>query len=68
MTDSAPMQTFVGAKTVAKKVRGFKSVAASISRKEHIPVDNADRILAVSSRHASAKAKKANPALKRVKG
>lgn len=67
MTDSAPMQTFVGAKTV-KKPRGFKSVAASISRKEHIPVDNADRILAVSSRNASAKAKKANPALKRVKG
>lgn len=52
---------------MAKKVRGFRSVAASISRKEHIPVDNADRILAVSSRNAGAKAKKANPRLNKVK-
>lgn len=53
---------------MAKKQRGFKAVAASISRKEHMPVDRANAILAQSSRNASAKAKKANPALEKVKG
>jgi hypothetical protein len=47
---------------------GFKSVAAGIAAKEGIPLKNAGAILAASSRNASAKAKKANPRLKRVKG
>lgn len=47
---------------------GFKAVAASISKKEGISKDRAGAILASASRGASAAAKKANPALKRVKG
>lgn len=47
---------------------GFKAVAGKIAAKEGIPIDRADAILAASSRGASAKAKKANPRLKRVKG
>jgi hypothetical protein len=46
----------------------FKSTAAQIARKERISKARASAILAVSSRNASAAAKKANPALKRVKG
>lgn len=46
---------------------GFKAVAESIASKQGIPMKNAGAILANSSRHASAKAKKNNPRLKRVK-
>ncbi len=46
----------------------FKSVQNKISKKEHVSKDSAARILASSSRNASAKAKKENPKLKRVKG
>ncbi|MEW6655155.1 MAG: hypothetical protein AB1394_17035 [Bacteroidota bacterium] len=46
---------------------GFKSVQASIARKEGISKDRAGAILASASRKASAKAKKANPRLNRVK-
>ena len=46
----------------------FKSVEKKISKKEGIPMKNAGAILANASRHASAKAKKANPNLKKVKG
>jgi hypothetical protein len=53
---------------VAGKPKGFTNVAKSIAKKEGIPAKNARAILAVSSRDASPKAKKANPALKRVKG
>lgn len=45
---------------------GFAKVAAKIERKEGVSKKSADAILASASRHASAKAKKANPRLKRV--
>ena len=47
---------------------GFKSVQASIAKKEGVSKKRAGAILAASSRNASAKAKRANPRLKRVKG
>lgn len=47
---------------------GFKKVAASIERKEGVSKERADAILASSSRHASAAAKRRNPRLKRVTG
>jgi len=53
---------------VKKKVSGFKNVAADIARREHIPVKRAGAILASSSRKASAKAKRKNPNLYKVKG
>lgn len=46
----------------------FKSVAKGIAYKEHLPESAARAILAKSSRNASAKAKRKNPRLKRVKG
>lgn len=46
----------------------FKSVQKKISKKEHVPMTIAARILASASRNASAAAKRKNPALKRVKG
>lgn len=53
---------------MAKKHPGFKAVQAKIAAKAGIPMKNAGAILAKSSRNASAKAKKANPRLNRVKG
>lgn len=47
--------------------RGFKAVQKSIAAKEGINSGAAGAILASASRNASAKAKKANPRLKRVK-
>lgn len=47
---------------------GFKSVQASIARKEGIPMKNAGAILANASRRASPAAKRVNPRLGRVKG
>ena len=46
---------------------GFKSVQATIAKKQGIPLKNAGAILAASTRKASAAAKKANPRLKKVK-
>lgn len=46
---------------------GFKSVQATIAKKQGIPMKNAGAILAASTRKASAAAKKANPRLKKVK-
>jgi len=46
---------------------GFKAVQAKIAAKEGISKKRAGAILAASTRRASAKAKKANPRLKRVK-
>ena len=51
-----------------KKHPGFKKTAASIARKQGIPVKRANAILAASARKASAKAKRNNPRLKKVKG
>ncbi len=47
---------------------GFKAVQSRIAKKEGISKDAAGAILANASRNASAKAKRANPRLKRVKG
>ena len=53
---------------MAKAHPGFAKVQSQIAKREGISKDRAGAILAASSRNASAKAKKANPALKRVKG
>ncbi len=45
---------------------GFKSVAANIAKKQGLPMARANAILAFSSKHASAGAKKKNPRLKKV--
>lgn len=47
---------------------GFAKVAKRIATKESIPLKNAQAILADATRHASAKAKRKNPRLKKVKG
>lgn len=46
----------------------FKSVQKKIEKKEGVSKKSAGAILANSSRNASAKAKKKNPNLKKVKG
>lgn len=53
---------------MAKKHPGFKAVEKKIARKDHVSKKAAGAILAASSRRASAKAKRANPRLRRVKG
>lgn len=50
-----------------KKHPGFKAVQQRIAKKEGLGEKAAGAILAASSRGASTKAKKANPALKKVK-
>jgi hypothetical protein len=50
-----------------KKHPGFKSVQSSIAKKSGVSMKRAGAILAASSRGASAKAKRKNPRLKRVK-
>lgn len=45
---------------------GFRVEAQRISREQHIPLNQADAILAASSRGASASAKRFNPRLNRV--
>ena len=50
-----------------KKVRGFKKVASKIAKKQNISKKAASAILASSTRKASAKAKRKNPRLKKVK-
>jgi hypothetical protein len=47
---------------------GFKKVAASIASKGGYSMESARAILANASRKASAKAKKKNPRLLKVKG
>lgn len=47
---------------------GFKSVQASIAKKQGVSKERAGAMLAAGTRRASAKAKKANPRLKRVRG
>lgn len=46
----------------------FKSVQSKIAKKEGISKNRAGAILASASRNASAKAKRKNPKLKKVKG
>ena len=50
-----------------RKHPGFAAVQTSIAKREGISQDRAGAILAASTRGASAKAKKANPRLRRVK-
>lgn len=50
-----------------KKHPGFKAVQSSIAEKSGVSKKAAGAILAASSRKASAKAKKANPRLNKVK-
>jgi len=47
---------------------GFQAVAGKIASKEGVSQQQAAAMLAASTRGASAKAKRANPRLKRVKG
>lgn len=47
--------------------RSFKAVAKAVSRKEGIPLKNANAIIASSARKASASAVRKNPRLLRVK-
>jgi acetyl-CoA acetyltransferase len=51
---------------MASKHPGFAKAAAGIARKQGISREAAGAILANSSRHASAAAKRKNPRLKRV--
>ena len=52
---------------MASKRPDFKSVQASIAKKQGISKERAGAILANSTRKASASAKRNNPRLKRVK-
>jgi hypothetical protein len=47
---------------------GFQAVAAKIAAKQGVSKQQASAELAASTRKASAKAKKKNPALKKVQG
>lgn len=47
---------------------GFKAVQKKVARQQGVSMEAAGAILAAAARNASAKAKKANPRLKRVKG
>jgi hypothetical protein len=53
-------------KAKSKIGMGFKKAAASIAKKQGLPIKAAGAILAVGARKASAKAKAANPNLKKV--
>lgn len=53
---------------MASKHPGFASVQSKIAKQQGISADRAGAILAHSSRHASAKAKRKNPRLKKVGG
>lgn len=52
----------------SKKHPGFKSVQRKIAKRQGVSMKRAGAILAASSRGASAKAKRKNPRLKKVKG
>lgn len=51
-----------------KKGMGFKAASKSVQKKEGVSKERANAIIAAGARKASAKAKKANPNLKKVKG
>jgi hypothetical protein len=50
-----------------KKVKGFENNQKKIAKSEGLSMNAAGAILASAARNASSKAKRANPALKRVK-
>lgn len=47
---------------------GFKAVASSIAKREHLPKKAAAAILASAGRNASSAAKAKNPRLRRISG
>jgi hypothetical protein len=49
-----------------KKGMGFKAASKSVQEKEGVSKERANAIIAAGARKASAKAKKANPNLKKV--
>lgn len=51
-----------------ERMGSFEKKAGQISRKEGVSKDRARAILAAGARNASAKAKKHNPNLKKVRG
>lgn len=51
-----------------KKTKGFENNAKKIAAKQGIPIESARAILAAGARKVSPAAKKANPALNKVKG
>jgi len=53
---------------MSKAHPGFKAVAEKVASKEGMPFARAAAIIASGAHNASAKAKHANPALKKVKG
>lgn len=53
---------------MSKAHPGFGAVQKNIAAKENVSRDEAGAILASAGRKASAKAKKANPRLRRIKG
>lgn len=52
----------------SSKHPGFSNVAARIAQKSHVSMGAARAILASASRKASAKSKRANPRLRKVRG
>jgi hypothetical protein len=56
------------AKKKSKAHPGFKAVQAKIAARQGVSKERAGAILAAATRRASAKAKRKNPRLKRVKG
>jgi hypothetical protein len=53
---------------MSKAHPGFKAVSRKIAKKEGVSEERAKAMLASSTRKASAKAKRKNPRLKKVKG
>ena len=53
---------------MAVKHPGFKAVAKGIARKQGVSMGRAQAMLAAGTRRASAKAKRKNPNLRKVKG
>lgn len=47
---------------------GFNAVAKKVAAREGVSMDRARAIVAAGARNASAKAKRANPNLKKVRG
>lgn len=64
----SPAFRFIHPAHFMKTHPGFKSVAKSVAAKENLPFGQAAAIIAAGARGASAKAKRANPRLKKVKG
>lgn len=58
----------VMAKRKTRKVKGFQANAAAIAKRQGVSMERARAILAAGTRRASAKAKRRNPALRKVKG